>query len=311
MEQSLNGSAQVICATGFRRGFRHDPLLARLVAEHDLETADGWLVLEPDSTVPALSDADADTRGRGRTGAVGVPGRGHARRRAVRRPPLPGEDQVVSYTLRGRVETRLAALLPVLLGACVLAGVLHRWWPVELVALMAAVGLFLDLEVWHRLLPYQPAWATRPAGRGRARRADGDRLRLRPARAAPARARALRRGLARCARPRPGRAPAAAPRLRGGRRRARPGGRRRRCRPRPRVRRLGRDLRRPAPAGRPPERRRPPGAARDRRGARYCRASRAPSFAAASSSPTTTFRSATSRSSAARTGSPSTAFAGR
>ena len=65
----------------------------------------------------------------------------------------------MSYTLRGRVETRLAALAPVLLAACVLAGALHRWWPVELVALMAAVGLVLDLEVWHRLLPYQPAWA--------------------------------------------------------------------------------------------------------------------------------------------------------
>ena len=68
----------------------------------------------------------------------------------------------MSYTLRGRAESRLAALLPVLLAACVLAGVLHRWWPVELVALMAAVGLVLDLEVWHRLLPYQPAWATVP-----------------------------------------------------------------------------------------------------------------------------------------------------
>jgi hypothetical protein len=56
VEQSLNGSAQVICATGFRRGFRHDPLLARLVAEHDLETADEWVVLDGDSTVPALSD---------------------------------------------------------------------------------------------------------------------------------------------------------------------------------------------------------------------------------------------------------------
>jgi prepilin signal peptidase PulO-like enzyme (type II secretory pathway) len=70
----------------------------------------------------------------------------------------------VSFTLRGRIETRLAALVPVLLAAAVLAGVLHRWWPVELVALMAAVGLFLDLEVWHRLLPYQPAWATVPLG---------------------------------------------------------------------------------------------------------------------------------------------------
>jgi cation diffusion facilitator CzcD-associated flavoprotein CzcO len=57
VEPSLNGSAQVICATGFRRGFRHDPLLARLVAEHDLETQADWLVLDPDSTVPGLSDA--------------------------------------------------------------------------------------------------------------------------------------------------------------------------------------------------------------------------------------------------------------
>jgi cation diffusion facilitator CzcD-associated flavoprotein CzcO len=55
--QSVNGSAQVICATGFRRGFHHDPLLARLVADHELETAGEWLVLGPDSTVPALTDA--------------------------------------------------------------------------------------------------------------------------------------------------------------------------------------------------------------------------------------------------------------
>ena len=70
----------------------------------------------------------------------------------------------MSYTLRGRAETRVAALLPVLLGAGALATALHRWWPVELVALMAAVGLFLDLEIWHRLLPYQPAWAMLPLG---------------------------------------------------------------------------------------------------------------------------------------------------
>jgi cation diffusion facilitator CzcD-associated flavoprotein CzcO len=57
VEQSVNGCAQVICATGFRRGFTHDRLLARLVLEHDLETADEWLVLNPDSTVPGLSDA--------------------------------------------------------------------------------------------------------------------------------------------------------------------------------------------------------------------------------------------------------------
>ncbi len=53
---SLNGSEQVICATGFLRGFRHDALLARLVADHGLETVEGWIVLAPDATVPALTD---------------------------------------------------------------------------------------------------------------------------------------------------------------------------------------------------------------------------------------------------------------
>ena len=66
----------------------------------------------------------------------------------------------MSYTLRGRIDSRLAALLPLLLVACGLAAVLRHWWPVELVALMAAVGIALDVQVWHRLLPYQPAWAT-------------------------------------------------------------------------------------------------------------------------------------------------------
>ncbi len=70
----------------------------------------------------------------------------------------------MSYTLRGRIESRLTALLPLLLGCCVAAGILHHWWPVELWALMAAVGLAFDLQVWHRLLPYQPAWAAVPVG---------------------------------------------------------------------------------------------------------------------------------------------------
>jgi cation diffusion facilitator CzcD-associated flavoprotein CzcO len=52
----VDGAEQVICATGFRRGFEHDPLLARLVAEHGLETEGGCIVLAPDSTVPALTD---------------------------------------------------------------------------------------------------------------------------------------------------------------------------------------------------------------------------------------------------------------
>jgi cation diffusion facilitator CzcD-associated flavoprotein CzcO len=56
VEEAVNGTQQVICATGFRRGFRHDALLARLVDEHGLETADGWIVLAPDASVPALTD---------------------------------------------------------------------------------------------------------------------------------------------------------------------------------------------------------------------------------------------------------------
>jgi cation diffusion facilitator CzcD-associated flavoprotein CzcO len=53
---AVNGAEQVICATGFRQGFGHDPLLVRLVAGHALETRERWIVLAPDSTVPALTD---------------------------------------------------------------------------------------------------------------------------------------------------------------------------------------------------------------------------------------------------------------
>jgi len=56
VEPSLNGSAQIICATGFVRGYCSDPLLERLVAEHGLDTLDRWIVLEPDAAVPGLSD---------------------------------------------------------------------------------------------------------------------------------------------------------------------------------------------------------------------------------------------------------------
>jgi hypothetical protein len=47
---------QVIAATGFRKGWREDALLAELIASHDLETHDRFLALAPDSTVPALTD---------------------------------------------------------------------------------------------------------------------------------------------------------------------------------------------------------------------------------------------------------------
>ncbi|MGH3049139.1 MAG: hypothetical protein ACRDLK_03195 [Gaiellaceae bacterium] len=55
VEESVNGTEQVICATGFLRGFQQDPLLRQLVAEHELETVEDWIVVDADSAVPALS----------------------------------------------------------------------------------------------------------------------------------------------------------------------------------------------------------------------------------------------------------------
>jgi hypothetical protein len=60
-QASPNGTAsldgvQIIAATGFRQGFRHDAVLADLVDAHDLPTHDRWIVLAPDSTVAALTD---------------------------------------------------------------------------------------------------------------------------------------------------------------------------------------------------------------------------------------------------------------
>jgi hypothetical protein len=66
----------------------------------------------------------------------------------------------MSYTLRGRIESRVAAALP----ALVLALALHRWWAIELVALMLALGLALDAAVYHSAFPYQPAWTAVPLG---------------------------------------------------------------------------------------------------------------------------------------------------
>jgi len=69
----------------------------------------------------------------------------------------------MSYTLRGRLESRLAALLPPLLAAVALASVLGTWWPVELAGVMVAALLALDLA-YHPLLPYQPGWTALPLG---------------------------------------------------------------------------------------------------------------------------------------------------
>jgi nitrous oxidase accessory protein NosD len=70
----------------------------------------------------------------------------------------------VAYTLRGRLDSRLAAALAPLVMACFIALWLHVWWPIELAALMIGVGVALDLAVYHRLIAYQPAWAALPFG---------------------------------------------------------------------------------------------------------------------------------------------------
>jgi len=56
VEAAPNGAEQIVCATGFVQGYRNDPLLARLQAEHGLAARDRWIVLAPDSTVPELTD---------------------------------------------------------------------------------------------------------------------------------------------------------------------------------------------------------------------------------------------------------------
>jgi Right handed beta helix region len=70
----------------------------------------------------------------------------------------------MAYTLRGRVDSRVAASLAPLVAACVLALALRAWWPVELAALMLAVGIALDALLYHRLLSYQPGWVALPLG---------------------------------------------------------------------------------------------------------------------------------------------------
>ena len=70
----------------------------------------------------------------------------------------------MSYTLRGRIESRLAGVLVPFLGACIASVAVQAWWPVELAAAMVGTGLALDLLVYHRLLAYQPGWAAIPLG---------------------------------------------------------------------------------------------------------------------------------------------------
>ncbi len=70
----------------------------------------------------------------------------------------------MSYTLRGRLETRLAAVLVALAVAVGLAAAVGSWWPLELAAVMAGVGLAADAIAYDRLLDYQPGWLALPLG---------------------------------------------------------------------------------------------------------------------------------------------------
>jgi cation diffusion facilitator CzcD-associated flavoprotein CzcO len=73
VEAEVNGAEQIVCATGFRRGFGHDALLRRLVEEHELETAGDWIVVGPDCTVPALTDGERTLALAGVPAALGFP----------------------------------------------------------------------------------------------------------------------------------------------------------------------------------------------------------------------------------------------
>jgi parallel beta helix pectate lyase-like protein len=70
----------------------------------------------------------------------------------------------MSYTLRGRLESRLAAALLPLLAAAGLALAERDWWPLALALLMLAVGVGFDAGLYHRFLRYQPGWAAIPLG---------------------------------------------------------------------------------------------------------------------------------------------------
>jgi hypothetical protein len=45
-----------------------------------------------------------------------------------------------------------------------LAAVERAWWPLQLAALMAVIGVALDVLVYDRVLEYQPGWLALPLG---------------------------------------------------------------------------------------------------------------------------------------------------
>ncbi len=70
----------------------------------------------------------------------------------------------MSYTLRGRLESRIAGWLPAFLVACAVTEWTRVWWTAELAVAMLGVGLACDIVLYHRPLDYQPGWAALPLG---------------------------------------------------------------------------------------------------------------------------------------------------
>ena len=67
----------------------------------------------------------------------------------------------MSFTLKGRIESRLAAALAPLLAACGLAAAVTEWWPLALAGTMIGVGLAFEI-VLDRRVDYQPGWWSLP-----------------------------------------------------------------------------------------------------------------------------------------------------
>ena len=79
----------------------------------------------------------------------------------------------MSYTLRGRLESRLAvARAAARRGLRCSRALSSDWWPLELAALMVGVGARARRLVYDRLLAYQPGWLAVPLGAARARPAS-------------------------------------------------------------------------------------------------------------------------------------------
>ena len=70
----------------------------------------------------------------------------------------------MSYTLRGRIESRLAAFSFPLAAACAIGAATREWWPLALAGAMIGVSLALDVAAFHPLLRYQPGWTAVPLG---------------------------------------------------------------------------------------------------------------------------------------------------